>query len=53
MADYINEAIDEVELITLKFAVELLKKYDVKLVIETLEKDIKEKEAQRGQTRTT
>jgi len=53
MADYISEAIDATELMTLKWVVRMLKEYDTKLVIETLEKDIKEKEAQNGQTRTT
>jgi hypothetical protein len=42
---YISESIDQAELITLRFVVDMLKNYDVKLVIETLEKDIKEKEA--------
>jgi len=48
MIDYICESIDATELMTLKWVVQMLKEFDTKLVIETLEKDIKEKEVKNG-----
>ncbi len=48
MVDYIKDGMAEVELITLKYVVEMLKKYPVQLVIEQLEEEIKEKEAKSG-----
>jgi len=48
MIDYISESIDATELMTLKWVVQMLKEFDAKLVIETLEKDIKEKEDKNG-----
>jgi len=45
MADYISELVDATELRTMKWVVRMLKEYDIKLVIEALENDIKEQEA--------